>query len=390
MRKLKRKIASIVPLVYRLAFGYKGSFAQKLKYLHYAKLAKKNGVVDFRIDRLASEYTLDWYSVDNVSKEDKEWFCQRGYAPRKINWVGITKENYRDYISNFEFYAPKTYVKDSFVEFFENKLHTYMLLASFKKNLPTHYWYVENGSCDIYPLDVECIHNGSYQDIVDLIDKKPIVAKACYGGHGKGFMKFEKIGQDKYLINNEEVNLHKLIDTIKSLNKYIITDYCYPGKTFAELCGKEAYGVIRVMLVNDDVDGTQFCASVIRCGCKSGGLLTDFPGTIYCGLTLDEGVTFDPRMTECIEPLRSHKITNHPDTGKNMEGVRVPNWADMVKLIKQVAGSMPWIKYIVMDIIPSDDGFKILEINSHGQTWVLEPHYPYLKNKYVKKAFNIK
>ena len=45
--------------------------------------------------------------------------------------------------------------------------------------------------------------------------------------------------------------------------------------------------------------------------------------------------------------------------------------------------------YLVMDIIPTDDGFKILEINSHGQVKSVEAYYPFLLNEYNRKVFNI-
>ena len=46
--------------------------------------------------------------------------------------------------------------------------------------------------------------------------------------------------------------------------------------------------------------------------------------------------------------------------------------------------------YLVMDIIPTENGFSILEINSHGQVANVEPFYPFAANKYNKRAFNIK
>ncbi len=34
-----------------------------------------------------------------------------------------------------------------------------------------------------------------------------------------------------------------------------------------------------------------------------------------------------------------------------------------------------------------DDGFKIMEINSHGQVRNVEPFFPFRKNKYNLRAF---
>ena len=74
----------------------------------------------------------------------------------------------------------------NFEAFFENKLNTYFLLAPFKKDLLRHYWWVDTKG-EVYSLDADTNKKGSFEDIVKLVKEKLIVAKACYGGHGKGF-----------------------------------------------------------------------------------------------------------------------------------------------------------------------------------------------------------
>lgn len=374
-------------LPYSLALSQEGGANYKLKYLHYAKLARRKGVVDFRIDRIAGEYATDWFNVKGVSQEDKEWFCQRGYAPRKVNWVGLTRENVSDFISNFDFYNSKTYVDGGFVEFFENKLNTYFLLAPFKAYLPKHYWWVDKKG-DVYPLDAESNKQGSFEEVVNLINEKPVVAKACYGGHGRGFIRYEHIGSGKYLINQDEVNKDELVKSVRGLRNYLIQDFLRPSKELRKSIGDDAYGVIRVVACNDPVDGPQFVASVIRIGCKGAGYLTDFPKTIYCGIEMETGKLFAPKMT-IHESIESEPCPKHPDTNVPLEGVSIPDWDVLSKLVIDITRTIPWIKYVVMDVVPTDDGFKFLEINSHGQTWVVEPHYPFLKNKYLKRAFGL-
>lgn len=383
---IRSKINRVL-LPYKLALKQEGGVSFKLKYLHYAKLAKRKGIVDFRIDRVAGEYAYDWFNVKGVSQEDKEWYCQRGYAPHKVNWVGLTKDNISDYISNFDFYNPTTYVDYKFIEFFENKLNTYFLLAPFKKDLPKHYWWVDSNG-EVYPLDADSNKKGSYEDIVKLVKEKAIVAKACYGGHGKGFIRYESLGNGKYLINKDEVGEVEFIKSVKDLKNYLIQDFLRPCGELRKTIGEYAYGVIRIVTVNDPDDGPQFVASVIRIGCKGAGYLTDFPGTIYCGIDLETGSLFKPKMT-IKENYESESCPNHPDTNAPLEGVRIPEWEYLRDLVIRVTSTIPWIKYVVMDVVPTDDGFKILEINSKGQTWVIEPHYPYLKNKYLKRAFGL-
>lgn len=372
-------------LPYRLALKQDGSLRYKLKYLHYALLARRKGVVDIRIDRIASEYTDDWFNVKGISPEDKEWFCQRGYAPRKVNMYGMTKENYKNFISSFEFYKHSTYYWGHFLESLENKLLTYYLLAPFKNNLPHHYWHIEDIN-NIYPLDVEQNHCGTINDVIKLVTERPIAVKACYGGHGRGFYLYE-YKNGGYYISGKKVSEQQLREHVATLKNYILQEYLVPHQSFTKLCGDGAFAVYRMIVMNNKQDGQQLSAAMIRLGSKNAGLLTDFPGTITCGITLDEGRIFKPLLW--ISETEREMTPIHPDTGLQLEGYKVDNWEELKSLALSIARYVPWIAYVTIDIIPSEKGFRVLEINSHGQSWEFEAHFPFNLNKYNRIAFGL-
>lgn len=356
----------------------------KLKYLHFALLCRRNGVVFFRIDRVASEYTYDFYCVEDLTKREKEWFCKKGYAPRKVNTFKLTKENYKDYVSHFDFYHIRNFINDPFVEMFENKLHTYLLLAPFIKNLPNHYAYIEDGE-NIYRLNYTGVGQLTSNQILEILDKNPLAAKACYGGHGRGFYLLRKTGNAQYQANNEVYDTKGFVNFLGTLKKYVLQDFLTPHHSFVELCGNEAFTVFRVVIINDKIDGPQLMACMARLGCKGAGVLTDFPGTIYCGIDLKTGKMFDPQMF--VSDIIREYCPTHPDTGKLLEGYDVVQFEELKQLGLDIAMYMPWIPYITIDVIPAESGLKILEINSHGQTWVWERHFPACKNEYFRKVF---
>lgn len=369
-------------LPYRLARAYKGTFSQKMKYLHFAKMAERNNVVSFRIERLASEYTEDWYGVKDVSPADKEWLCERGYAPRKVGWYGLTKENCSNYLSDYVFYRGDTYMDNTFLQLFEHKLNTYIMLAPFKDYMPVHFFYLRNNKA--LPIGGEKI---PYESVMEMIQKQPIAAKSCRGGHGRGFFKFS-YESGNYYINNNLVTAGEVEETIKKLDDYILTEYVEQHHLFKELCGPEAFpAAIRCITIYDETDGPQLTSSIIRLGSRGGGLVTDYHGTIYCGIKIETGKMFKPIWRE--DDLTFNRIQVHPDTNNALEGIEIPNWHILKELILRVSAYLPWTPYLVTDLIPTDTGFKILEINSHGQARNCEAHYPFCLNKYQKKLFNI-
>lgn len=366
------------------AIQYKGDLKHKLTYYKYVKMAKKKGVISFRVDRVAREYTYDYLDYKEMSKEEKKWWHEKGLQAYKVKWYGITKENYNDYISDFDFFGKENYMNTEFNFWAENKLNTYYLLKPFNKYLPKHYYFLRNGK--ILPLDIPEKKNGTVEDIIALVDKEPVAAKLVEGGRGVGFYKFERIN-DEYFVNREKKNIEEFKNILSSLDNYIITQYVLPHKKIRELCGEDAFGVMRIIAIYDEQDGPQMTGVCLRLGCKAAGLVTDYDGTIYTGLTLEEGKAFNPIYRKDDHYFENIKL--HPDTGKEIETYKMDNWDELKQLVKDLCGYVPMTPYFIVDIIPTDDGFAILEINSHGQVRGIEGHYPFLANKYNRKLFKI-
>ena len=386
MKRILRKIKKYYSLI-KKAVNYQGSIKRKLKFLYFEILALRNGVTFFRVERVADLYTKDYFDFQDTSKDDKEWAYSHGFSSYKmLPWYGITMDNYKDYISDFDFYSAKNYIQNNdILAWFENKLNTYYLLSPFRESMPRHYWSVMNGR--FFPIDVEDEKIGECSDVMKTIrEQGPIAAKACYGGHGVGFLKFDY--KDKtYFVNNMECKEDEIKERILSLNNYIITDYVKPNSVFEKLCGTNSFAVMRIITVFDDFDGPQITCSAIRLGCKKAGITTDHEGTIYCGIGIENGVSFKPLYRVADNKYVSCPL--HPDTNEPLEGFKIPNYDKLKVLVKKISAYLPMTPYLVMDIIPTEKGFAILEINSHGQVGNVEPFYPFLANKYNKKVFHI-
>lgn len=382
----KNKAPLYLTYVPYLACKYKGSLKRKAVFARFACLTLKNGVVPFRVQRVADLYTKDWLDFKGTSSEQKKWAYNHGFSSYKMApWYGITKDNYRDYVSDFDFYAERNYIDQrDIMAWFEHKLNTYFLLSPYKKFLPVHYYYKYKRT--FYPMDVPGHEPGSEDSILKLLENHKLAAKACYGGHGVGFYKLEK-GEHCYLVNGIKSDEEAVRKLLSGLNNYIITDYETPHPFFRELCGEDSFSVLRVITVCDPQDGPQLTCTVIRLGCIKAGITSDHEGTIYCGITLDEGISFKPlyRVADNLyEPCAVH-----PDTGKPLEGFSLPNFDLLKTTVLSISRYLPMTPYLVMDIIPTESGFSILEINSHGQVGNVEPFYPFCKNPYNRGAFKI-
>lgn len=382
VKKFSKKVYYLIR-----GMGKQDGIEKKLKFLSFYRLADKNGVINFRLERIAQEYTDDYFADTGVSREDKSWYYERGIPSFKTGWYGLTKENYNDYISDFDFYGAINYPSNrQLINWFDYKLTTYYVLSAFRDNMPGHYFYIEKGC--LLPMDTDVNRMGKPGDVLSVVREKPVALKSCTGGHGKGFYKLS-YGEEGYMINGRNAGETEVVKLIESLDDYLVTDYAVPHKVFREACGENTFAVLRTVTVFDKNEGPQLTAVLIRLGTSGTGIVSDYDGCINCGVDVETGKLFNPllRTGDAEGIIRGTPTKNHPDTGVDLESVTVPDYADLVSLAKSVSAHLSMTPYLVMDVIPTDSGFKILEINSHGQVRNLEPFYPFRKNKYNLRAF---
>lgn len=390
MERGKNKSGNLRSYCYcvRDALLFTGSIHKKIKYLGFLLLAKKHGVARSRWSRIAELYTYDYFNNQNTSRQEKKWAYSHGFNSYKMaDWYGLTKDNHTSYISDFVFYRGSTYIQTPELKaLYEHKCCTYFALQPFKESLPRHYFFIRGGR--IIPLDVDNKIDADVSSIVDLIKTRPIAAKACIGGHGVGFYKLVYSKYDnRFLLNDQTKSEEELISVLNKFDNYIITDFESPRKEYRTLCGQDSFAVIRVITVFDKEDGPQLTAALVRLGCKDAGVTTDHEGTIYCGLSLERGVSFKPLMR--VADNLYVPCPTHPDTHLSLSGFVIPTWEDLRKLVLDVSGYLAITPYLVMDIIPTEKGFSILEINSHGQVGNMEPFYPFFENKYNRRVFHM-
>ncbi|MGI6657910.1 MAG: sugar-transfer associated ATP-grasp domain-containing protein [Dethiobacteraceae bacterium] len=53
--------------------------------------------------------------------------------------------------------------------------------------------------------------------------------------------------------------------------------------------------------------------------------------------------------------------SKHPDSGAQIEGVKIPNWHSVKAKLLDVAVKFPYIDFIAWDVVITKDGFSVIE-----------------------------
>lgn len=85
--------------------------------------------------------------------------------------------------------------------------------------------------------------------------------------------------------------------------------------------------------------------------------------------------TVDPTTGTIVSPGYTQsnlKYLFHPDTNEQIIGFTIPQWEELIQIVKQVAIIIPSVKYASWDFAHTDRGWVMIEANYNGATTPLQ------------------
>ena len=314
-------------------------------------------------------YGMSWlrsavqeYKTSSLTSKEKRWALNRGFYPWRIAQYGLNDENYINCLSDrdYKFLFP---MNTKYSMWIDNKLTMKYILKPFDEHMSKYYFHLlKERNCHVMRLmDCPMKYSADYEGILRLLEEKQVLAGKPSGGtYGIGFCKFE-YKDGKYYVNNEEKNRVKMIEFFHSLKDYIIIEYIIMHQEIGRL-NPGSLNTIRVMLINEDGNNPYIASSFMRIGTKQSGIVDNTAqGGMFCKVDVKTGKFYDG------EKIDNHVISpspKHPDTGELIEGV-IPNWELVKEKLIEIASYMPQLEWMGFDVAITQDGFNIIEINSH-------------------------
>lgn len=328
---------------------------------------------------------------EGTTRAQKRWAWKRGFASYRIQQYGLTNENADQFLSDYE-YAWVNRINNTYRLLVDDKLAMRYSLDEAKELMPKYYYFIANrlykdDSLVIRDLpDLPEGYGCTMEDIFRLIREKGKLAfKANAGTHGDGFYKLEYV-DGKYLVNEQESDeeeITELINDIKST--YCLSEIVEAHHQISEIY-PNALSTIRVMVINRDIDNPVIEHAYMRIGSSKTGVTDNIGyGGICCYVDKDTGRYYGAQNV--IDHV-FHSCPIHPDTGVEIEGY-IPNWDKVREGIIKTAKMIPQIEYMGYDIAITEDGFRIIEINTH-QDLHKYPEYPESVRNYLKGKCHLK
>src|SRR5690554_6325544 len=163
-----------------------------------------------------------------ATEEEKRWALERGFFPGRISLYGLTEDNYRDYVPDFNYFMLHP-MNNHFLKWLDKTTLKYVLNSNgCESTMPEYYIYIENDGSYTYRMDAPA-HIAKDRDfLLNLLRNKDILAMKPNSGTsgGLGFIKLE-LKNNVIFENNKAIDMGRFEQIKESMRNYIVTEYVH-------------------------------------------------------------------------------------------------------------------------------------------------------------------
>ena len=335
-----------------------------------------------------------------MTEEEKKWALTRGFYPGRIKLYGLNEDNYKNYLPEWYYFMLHP-LNHHFKLWVNDKLTLKYILNSngCQDSMPKYYLYVENDGSYTYLMDAPKNIGKNENFIFNLLKEVKCLAMKPNSGTsgGFGFIKLELIDDNLYE-NNKLIDTARFNEIIKNLPNYVITEYVHQHEALAKIWSKSEC-TLRVIMAKCPTDKPYTPAewtctvSYARFGSSiSGGASNLSSGGIGIGFDFETGRFNNSAIRYkkfCTDG--NTNLTKHPDTQVAWAGESLPNWSYVKNMLETICSHIQSLSYLGFDIIITDKGMKLCEINTHPACDYEQVMCgPILAKKEAKKFFESK
>ena len=348
----------------------------------------QNGMHPTRAREMVKQFRqdmADWPAL-YADREARNQMLDRGFLPGRKYLFGeaFNEDSWQNYYPDFDYFMAHP-LNNHFAFWINDKLTLKYILNAPQVSgyMPEYYLYIENDGRYSYLMDVPAGVPRDSDFLLHLLKaKKHLALKPNHGSGGRGFFGLS-FRNDQIYMNDKPISREEFEALKPTLNGYIVTEFIeqtaemesvYPGTDCA----------LRVILFKKEQTSIE---AVPEYGCmlayarfgsaRSNSASNLCHGGLAVGIDWDSG-TYRGGFrgnTEFWGSEGAKGFAVHPDSGVSVDGKAIPHWKEIRTGLLTICHYMSSLDFFGMDVIVTDDGFKLCEINSAPSTGLGQFHY---------------
>lgn len=316
------------------------------------------------------------------------WAYQYGFKKSTIRFCGITKENYRDYLSDASFQAGHPW-NGLYSSIIDNKLYLPYLFKDYPEYIPQFLYFKDRYGF----LPLTSSSNSPRISTEDFLSEirilKRAVLKAVCGEVGRGFLLLELSDLGEFLLNKKIISSNELESLLNELDNYIIQAYVEQHHELSAI-NPTSLNTLRVVLIwNPDRKTFVVGPCFHRFGCN--GNVVDNLGSgngllVYVDSKTGKYMNYGVLNVQGKGESLIENVT-HPNSGFVFSGKDVINFNTITEKLVEIMNSMSFLNFVALDIAIKDDGFCIIETNSYPDPAIAQFTGGWLKDPDISPYF---
>lgn len=178
---------------------------------------------------------------------------------------------------------------------------------------------------------------------------KIIVKKAHGGGEGKTLK----------MLYLKDLDVHDLYNKLFPSDN-IIEDLYIQNGILHEL-NPSSVNTVRIFTVLQNSGTVIIPYAVLRIGCSDDFRDNAAGGNIFALIDPESGVVISKAVNKKLQ-----QFAFHPVSGKQIVGVTIPRWNEVLQLVKNAANVCPEVRHVGWDVAISDNDISLIEGNDDG------------------------
>lgn len=359
----------------------------KVNYDRLGEELLANGMHPTRAREMVKQIRQDMIDWPELYEdwEKCEWMLERGFVPgrQKIFGEAFNENTYQNYYPDFDYFMAHP-LNNHFAFWINDKLTLkYMLnTPELSKYMPEYYLYIENDGHYSYLMDAPSYIKKDSEFLYNLlVEKKHLALKPNHGSGGRGF--FGLLYRDNNIYMNGKLISREEFEALKpTLNGYIVTEFIEQSAEMENIFeGTDC--ALRIVLYKKEQKHVEDAADY---GCmiayaRFGSSRSDSASNLCHG---GLAVQIDWNTGKYRGGFRGNSqfwgekgakgFSVHPDTGISIDGKDIPHWEAIKTGLIDICNYLSSLDFFGMDVIVTEDGFKLCEINSAPSTGLGQFH----------------
>jgi hypothetical protein len=301
----------------------------------------------------------------------------------KLNLNGFKNDQYiyycfstndkKNYISEYERWKSRE-INHKYHIIFDDKWVFSSLFSKYIE-VPNVFAFIKKG--EPFNITGSEIKQLCIDDIVKLLYiNSRLVIKPIIGSEGSNFhiikcFKEKELSSSKssqnhnFFIDNNLVKEKELKQYLISLDQFLVTEYVKQHEYINKIYPHTTNSIRMITIVSPNNGEIILTNAIHRIGRNSSYPVDNFSkGGLTVEIDLETGILGRAASKYSHNNQSLIFMDHHPDSGAQISGIEIPDWKQTTTKIRKVASLFPYLKFIAWDVVITETGLSVLEINA--------------------------